>query len=273
MSSFILKNGKFVAADEKLFQYSDFETLLFSEKIRAIRNVFPFFEETVDLLLLKFRLLNQAVPDILSVNGRELKRQSERLLTKNKLFKSAVVQLSFFRNGDDTGYIFSARSMDSTGFELNKKGLLVEVFDKMAKPVSELSCLSFGSDALWKIASGYLHGSDSDEFLIINSEGKIIEGIGRKLFMIKGDQLYGVSPSAGAYMDVAGSLVAPVAEKAGLAYSECNGFTSDQILQADELFFLDAVRGAQWILGFREKRFYNVKTRLINEELYRFKCL
>lgn len=270
MSHFILKSGTFIDPAEKLFQYGDFDTFLFSEKIRAIRNNFPFFRETVDLLLFKFMIFNQVVPGILASNGHELKRQMERLLVKNKLFKGAVIQISFFKNNEGVDYILSAEALDVTEFELNKKGLIVDIFDKMPKVVSGLSNLSFGSETIWKIAVSHLSGSGSDDFLIINSEEKIIEGIGKKLFLIKDGNVTGVSASAGAYMDVAGLIVPAIAKKLGLVYSETDGFTSDQLHHADELFLLDAVHGVHWILGFREKRYYSMKIRQMNAVLNDF---
>ncbi len=270
MISFILKNGVFVAADEMLLPVGDTETLLFSEKIRAIRNAFPFFKETLELLLLKFRIFNKPAPAILAYGGRDLKRQMERLLVKNKLYKSAIVSIYFFRNKQEIDFIISAEPLETFEFEMNAKGLLVDVFDKMTKAVSSLSNLSFGSEMLWEIVASHLPGSGCDDFLIINSDGKIIESTGKKLFMIKDGNITGVFASAGAYMDVAGLIVPAIAKKAGLSYSEADGFTTDQLLEADELFLLDAIRGVYWILGFREKRYYSMKTRQIDEELNAF---
>ena len=270
MSSFILKNGVFVAAAEMLLPVGDAETLLFSEKIRAIRNVFPFFGETLELLLLKFRIFNEPAPVVLAYGGRDLKRQMERLLVKNKLYKSAIVSIYFFRNKQEIDFIISAELLETFEFEMNAKGLLVDVFDKMNKAVSSLSNLSFGSEMLWKIVASHLPGSGCDEFLIVNSEGKIIESTGKKLFMIKDGNITGVSASAGAYMDVAGRVVPAIAEKIGLSYSETDGFTAGQLQHADELFLLDAVWGVHWILGFREKRYYSMKTRQIGEMLNTF---
>lgn len=265
MSSFILKNGKFIAADEKLFELENLNTFLFSEKIRAIRNNFPFFQETVELLLLKFRIFKQEVPEILRLNGRELKRQMERLLVKNKFFKSAIIQISFFRNAEVIESILSAEALDETEFQLNRKGLLVDIFDKIPKAVSGLSNLSFGSEPLWKVAIAHLSGTGFDDFLIINSEEKIIEGIGKKLLLVAGNKLIGASVETGANMDVAGAVLPQLAERAGLTYSEIDGFTVEQLFEANELFLFDSVNGIQWILGFREKRYYSLKTRQINK--------
>jgi branched-chain amino acid aminotransferase len=273
MCPFILKNGKFVAVNEKLFQYSDFETLLFSERFRAIRNTFPFFRETVDLLHLKFRILNQPVPEILNADGKEMKRQMERLLVKNKLYKSAVVKTCFFRKEKNVEYIISAEALETFRFEINKKGLLVDVFDKIPKAVSGLSNLSFGSEALWKMAVAHLPGSGIDDFLLINSEEKIIEGIAKKLLLVKGNKLTGVSVSSGAYMDVSGTAIPAIAGNLGLSFSEDNGFSMEDLYEADELILLDSVNGIQWVLGFREKRYYNIKAKLINKELNKLRHL
>jgi len=39
------------------------------------------------------------------------------------------------------------------------------------------------------------------------------------------------------------------------------------LLQADELFLTNAIKGIQWVSAYRQKRFYNKYTKIILEQL------
>lgn len=267
MAEFILINGKFHKSEEKLFTFSGAGTFLFEERVRSIRNKIAFYSEIVELLVLKFRLLNQSSPDYLQNNGAELQRQIERFLSKNKLFKSAVISLKFFKEEAGTKYIVSAKSIESFQYDFNKTGLQVDVFEVIKKPVSELSALSFGSERYWEIAKNRLSGSGLDEYLIQNIEGKIIESTERNIYLIKEDDLFYPAINSGTFIDVSLPAIINIAKQLGWNTIKTDGFSEQELMNADELFIANSLVGIQWILGLRGKRYYNVKSKIMLEKL------
>lgn len=269
MTEFILINGKFHNSDEKLFTLVGTGTFLFEEKIRSIRNHLVCYPELIELLSLKFRLLNQLLPDYLQNNGAGLKRQIERFLSRNKLFKSAVVSLKFFQDQSGVTYIISAVPIGSFQYDLNKNGLQVDIFDGIKKPISELSALSFGSKIFWEIATRNLENSEADEFLIQNTEGKIVEAPEKNIYLIQGNDLLYPGISAASFIDISLSMMLNLAKQNGLNSIEVEGFKQEELMCADELFLVSSIVGVQWILGFRGKRYYNIKSKMMLDSLNR----
>lgn len=261
--SFALYNDRIISSDEKLFGLDGFSELLFSERIRAVRNVFPFFTETLQLIQLKLRLFNCAFPPFIQHEGKELKRQMERLLVKNKLFKSALLTILFVRNKNEVSILISAELLEESEFLPNTKGLLTDVFAKTDKAISSLSSLSLGSQMLWNVANAHLADTGLDAFLLINSDEMIIESPENMLLAFHGDKITTVSPAVAAFVDPAASYLPGLAAKCGFAFSVKDGFAEDELRDADELALFNSLYGFRWVLGFREKRYYNSKVRTL----------
>lgn len=265
MQLFSLKNDQLFVSEEKLFNCNDLSNFLFSEKIRAVRNAFPFFSETLQIILLKCRLVNLPTPELLRNNGLGLKRQMERLLVKNKLYKSPLLTIHFFRNNTNTDLYITVDPNDYSDLTLNTRGLLTELFDKTNKSVSSLSSLSTGSQSLWDIANAHLRNTEADAFLLINSKGKIIESTGSMLLLIQGNRLWTADIDSSAYIDAAAPFIPAIAKQTNLLFEQKDGFTLEDLYNADELALFDAIHGIRWIVGFREKRYYNSKIRLLSD--------
>lgn len=262
---YILVNGTFVPTDEYRLSVSECEAIHFSEQFRAIRSGFPFFNQTLDLIKLKLRLYNQSFPEFTKDDGSGLKRQLERTLTKNKHFLGAklTVILRFCRQ--TVYYSIQSETTEPIGFELNEKGLFMEIFDKIQKPSSSLSTLSLGSAAYWDIASGYLSESAADEFLIVNTMDSILEVPGSNIYLIKGKTVRGASSEQGAYVDITKPLMLSIFRNLKLEYSEDEEITIGSIREAEEILAANAIEGIRWIAGFEGKRFFSNTTRKISE--------
>lgn len=262
---YILVNGSFVPTEEHQISLPEPKAFHFSEKFRAIRSSFPFFGETLELIKLKLRLFNQSFPEFTDNNGLALKRQLERTLTKNKHFLGAILILTFRFTGQKVHFTIQSEKSDPVGFELNEKGLYVEIFDRIRKPASPLSNLTLGSEIYWNIAASHLKGSTVDEFLMANSSDQIIEIPESNIYLIKGKTVRGASSEQGAYMDVTKPLMLDLFDRLNLEYTEYEGITNTGIRDAEEILVVNAIKGIRWIAGFEDKRYFNNTIRKIQE--------
>jgi len=262
---YILANGTFLPAEEYRITLQEMDAFLFSEKIRAIRTNFPFFAETLEILKLKLQLFNHSFPELTDKSGAGLKRQLERTLTKNKLFLGAVFTISFRFLNDTVQYIIESEKIDPADFELNDKGLFVEVFDLIKKPTSPISHLSLGSEIYWKIALNQLRNASIDQLFLLNTDGQIIEAVASNLYLINGRQVRGASCEHGAFLDISQPYLLEVFNKLNLQYSENVPITMQDVRLAEEIMVVNAVEGIRWIVGFEGKRFFNQTIRKINE--------
>lgn len=261
----ILVDGTFMLFEEYKISIAEAEALGFSEKFRAIRSVFPFFNETLELIRLKLLYFNRVFPEFTADDGAGVKRQLERTLSKNKHFLGAVVTLSFRFVGEKVHYTIYSEKVEPVGYELNEKGLYAEIITPIQKAASSLSSLSLGSSIYWNIAASHQKESTADELLIINSSNGIVEAPGSNVYLIKGKQVQGAGSERGAYEDITKPLMLDIFLELRLVYSEDNEITNDNLLDAEELLIVNSIKGIRWVIGIDGKRYYNNTIRKINE--------
>jgi branched-chain amino acid aminotransferase len=262
---YILVNGTFVPTDEYQISLIESEAIHFSEKFRAIRTSFPFFNETLELIKRKLSLYNQSFAEFTDNDGAVLKRQLERTLTKNKHFLGATLILTIRFTGQKTYFTIQSEKIDPVGYELNEKGLYVEIFDQIRKSTSTLSNLSIGSEIYWEIAANYLKESSVDEFLLINSFDQIIETPESNIYLIKGKSVRGASSKQGAYQDITKLIMLDIFSRLNLEYAEDKGITNGDFRDTEEIMVVNSIKGIRWIVGFEEKRYFNNTIRKITE--------
>lgn len=262
---YILVNGSFVPTDEYQISLIESEAIHFSEKFRAIRTSFPFFNETLELIKRKLSLYNQSFAEFTDNDGAGLKRQLERTLTKNKHFLGAILILTIRFTGQKVYFTIQSETTDSIGYELNEKGLYVEIFDQIRKSTSTLSNLSLGSEIYWDLATSYLKESSVDEFLLVNSSDQIIETPESNIYLIKGKSVRGASSEQGAYQDITKPLMLDIFSRLNLEYNDDKGITNADLREAEELLIVNSTKGIRWVIGFEGRRYFNNTIRKINE--------
>lgn len=262
---YILVNGSFIPSEEYRISIQESEGFLFSEKIRSVRTVFPFFIETLESIKLKLRIFGHTFPDFTSNNGSGLKRQLERTLTKNKHFLGAVFTITFRFADEKILYSVQSKKLKETSYELNEKGLYVEAFDEIRKSASSISSLSIGSEVYWKIAKNQQTNPMFDFFLILNIEGLVTEIPESNIYLIIGNIVLGASNIQGAYFDISRPLMLKIFKELGLEYTDDHGITLRNLKDAEEILVVNAIDGIRWIVGFEGKRYFNNTIRKISE--------
>jgi branched-subunit amino acid aminotransferase/4-amino-4-deoxychorismate lyase len=262
---YILVNGSFMPTEEYQISLAQSEALHFSEKFRAIRTSFPFFDETLELIRYKLLYYNQLFPEFTNDNGLGLKRQLERVLTKNKHFLGAIAILTFRFVGKNVHYTIQSEKTEPVGYELNEKGLYIEIIRPIQKSTSSLSSLSLGSEIYWDIAACHLKESVADELLIVNTSASIIEAPESNIYLIKRKTVRGASSERGAYVDRTRPLMLDLFCKLKLDYTEDEEITEMNLREAEELLIVNSLKGIRWVIGFEDKRYFNNTIRKINE--------
>jgi branched-chain amino acid aminotransferase len=268
---YILIDGSFLPTEDYRMSLPEVESIHFSEKIRAIRSAFPFFRETLEMIKLKLLIFNKSFPEFTDNDGSELKRQLERTLTKNKHFLGAVLILTFRFADQQVHYTIQSETLESTGYDLNEKGLYVSIFNKIQKSVSSLSSLSIGSEIYWKIAQNHPENLMADRLLLVNANGQVVEIPESNIYLIKGQAIRGAGSGQGAYGDITRPLMLAIFARLNLHYSEVEGITSVDIQEADEILSVNSIEGIRWIIGFEGKRYFNHTIRKISEMFNRGK--
>lgn len=264
--NYILVDGQFSQTSEQQLAVKMLQDLIFEEPIRAVRNLMPFWDQHVDMMVLKLKLFNQPIPRFLASRGKELKRQIERTLVKNKLFQSALIHLYFIDNKNGISYLIKTDAIDAAEYQLNQTGLKVGLFNKIPKGISPLSSLDLGSSPLWKIVNTELKTSTFDDLLIINQDASIVEAPLKNIYALTGSTWLTPAPQTGAYVDISQQKVQRICQQLKLDLQFTQELNEEVLLAADELFLVNSTDGIQWINAFRNKRYFNKEIRKIHQE-------
>jgi branched-chain amino acid aminotransferase len=271
-------NGKIVSEDElklnasnRAFLYGDgiFETM------HAAGNKVQFFYDHMDRLIRSMKVLKMEVPVRFTVDTIGLQQEISKLLNKNKFYKGARVRLSVFRHhggfyapvNNESEFIIQCSSLQSDKYDFNQKGLLIDIYDEIPKPVNYLSRLKLISSMPFVMAGIFKTENGLDECLLLNSKGNIVEGISSNVFIVKENTIFTPSLREGCLAGIMRQKIIEIARKLNYTVQDEATIQIKDIMAADEIFFTNAVYGIQWALGFKQRRYYNKISGILNDAL------
>ena len=206
----------------------------------------------------------------------EMEAQIKKLLQKNLLFKASRVRISCFRDGEGLytptsnkiNYYIESSVLESVDYELNSKGLLIDTYTDIKKELNPISFFKISSALTYVMAAIHKQENNLDDCLIVNSQGLIIEAISSNVYYLKGEIIYTPKILSGCVAGVMRQVMFQFVTQSG-AYQleEVAGITEDDLLNADECFITNAIQGMQWVVGFKDKRYFNNQTRLLHQQL------
>ncbi|MBB6274838.1 branched-chain amino acid aminotransferase [Pedobacter cryoconitis] len=272
---YILHNDQYIAADQAIltaknrgFRYGDG---LF-ESMRMSGGKLKFAELHADRL--------QAGMNALKMDGGILfddyflKQKTAELNKRNKLKDNVRFRLSVYREGEGlytpdsnkSGYILEAGQMAPGGYELNKKGLIINVYDEITKPVNKLSTYKTSNSLLYVMAGLYKQQNRLDEAFILNQHGFLCESISSNVFVVYDKQIYTPALSEGCVAGVMRNVVMKVAKTNQIPVIEAQ-INPEVLNEADEVFITNATSGIRWVMGYGRKRYFNEVTKSLSSLL------
>ncbi len=277
-TQYISYNGQIIAAKEfgitinnRSFQYGDglFETM------HAVGSQVQFFYEHIERLVESMKVLKMEVPVRFTIDTLGLQKEISKLLTKNKIFKGGRVRLSVFRRAgglytpktSEVSYIVQALPLEQTYYELNTKGYIIDIYDEIPKPVNILSGIKTTSSLLYVMAGIYKKEKKLDECLLINETGNIVEGMSSNIFLIKEENIYTPPLRSGCLNGIMRKKVIELAKIEGYTVFDEVPIKLPDIMAADELFFTNAINGIRWVMGFKQRRYFNKITKILSQKL------
>lgn len=272
---YILHNDQFTAIDQAIltaknrgFRYGDG---LF-ESMRMSGGKLKFAELHADRL--------QAGMNALKMEGGILfddyflKQKTAELCKRNKLKDNVRFRLSVYREGDGlytpesnkSGYVLEAGPLATGGYELNKKGLIINVYDEITKPINKLSTYKTSNSLLYVMAGLYKQQNRLDEAFILNQHGFLCESISSNVFVIYDKQIYTPALSEGCIAGVMRNVVMKVAKTNQIPVIEAQ-INPEVLNEADEVFITNATSGIRWVMGYGKKRYFNEITKSLSSLL------
>jgi aminodeoxychorismate lyase len=251
--------------NNRSFKYGDG----FFESIRIVNGKVIFWEKHSSRLVASMHTLRMDFPQS---NMDVLPIQLNTLCERNNIKAGGRARITFYRRGEGmyspennkVDYIIEAYPMEPDFFELNSKGLVVDVYSDFKKPLNKLSNIKTNNCLTYVLASAHRNEKQLDDCLLLNDRGNIAEATSSNIFMAVGEALYTPALSEACLDGVMRRVILDIAVKNRIKLIETE-VTPNHLLGADELFITSSVRGIHWVSAYKSKRYYNrVAKKLVN---------
>lgn|SRR5690606_14544909 len=262
------EDAKLLTADNRGFRYGDglFETMLYQGgEIRFLHLHIERLQRSMQTIQLEQSTM---------FDEYFVKKITDELIRKNNMVGQRVrVRLTVFRDGgglytpatNKPAFILQVQKMDIQ-LRDKKVGLIVDLYTELKKPYSDLSAIKSNNSLIYVLAGNYKKKFDYDDVFILNQEGFLCEALTSNLFIYYDKVLYTPALNQGCIDGVMRRVVMDMAEEEGIPVVEAQ--ISPEIMKtADELFCTNAVQGIQWVMGYKQKRYFNKLSRILQEKL------
>ncbi len=204
----------------------------------------------------------------------ELLREKVVELAIRNTIENARVRLTVFRDADGLyspsgnrfGYSIEMTPVAETQYTGNAKGLIVDVYEELTKPVGFLSNYKTCNSLLYVMAGIYRKRHSLDDLFILNQNGFLCETMSSNVFILFDKQLYTPALTEGCIAGIMRTAVTKIAEAGNIPVIEAQ-INPDILNVADEVFLTNATRGIQWVMGFNSKRYFNKLSRQLLDKL------
>lgn len=264
MPSYVLYNGDFV--NENTFHINSFDRSHrygdgFFETIKCVKCKPLWMEHHFN----RMKLASNRLKIKLNTNLHKIEDNIINLLEKNQLTGTARIRINITRcaggyynpESENSNILIEASSIDSPlYFELSRNGVLIDIYQEIRKDNSYLGNLKTNNALVYILASLHARHNGLDDSIILNSGGAVCEATSSNLFMVSEEKLYTPGLDQNCVMGIMREVVLNIAREEKIKTHVCELFPDD-LLQADEIFLTNSIRGIQWVKGFKQKRYFH----------------
>lgn len=275
LDTYCIYNGHLISLYEpaisfqnRAFRYGD---SLF-ESIRVCKGKIMFLADHVKRIKIGMTTLRMNIPA--EFNTSNIEHLIISLLNQNNIEKDARVRLTIFRNDggfytpetNDISFIIETEELKTNGYELNQKGKHVDIYAEIKKPINKLSSLKTGSALLYVMAGLTKTSLRLDDCFLVNDLGQIIETISSNLFVVKNNTILTPPLEDGCVDGVMRKQILNIAHNNKILSFE-QTVTVNTLMNADEVFLTNAIKGVEWVGQFKNKFYTNKLAVLFTEKL------
>lgn len=272
---YLLFNDEFHAVDTPVLTASNrgfkFGDGLF-ESMRLMNGKLQFADLHADRLVSGMKALK--LDGYALMDDYFLRQKVAELAKRNKWNGNARLRLSVYRQGagvytpenNKAGYVLEGIPLKSGQYELNSKGLIIDVFDEMTKPVNKLANFKTSNSLLYVMAGIFKSQNRLDESIILNQHGFLCESISANVFVVYNSQIYTPALTEGCVSGVMRTAIMQLAKMNDMELIEAQ-INPEILKEAEEVFITNATQGIQWIMGYGRKRYFNEVSKFLIEKL------
>ena len=194
------------------------------------------------------------------LNNVELEQQIINTLHKNRSLKGGLIRIDVIEDRAEPlflKYNLIYSKLEIYHFDLNRKGLAIEIFSFCPKPKGILFSLPLACSFIFNLASRQVSEKNAASLLLLNPSKRLACGIYSLVYLVRGNKVLTVSYDEGAVIEPMFDIIRQLARDNGMHYSSELKLTVNDILISDEVFLADMKNGIQWVVAYGSKRFYN----------------
>ncbi|WP_343522400.1 aminotransferase class IV [Pedobacter sp.] len=275
LQEYLLFNDEFRAVDAPVLTASNrsfkFGDGLF-ESMRMINNKLQFADLHADRLVAGMKMLK--IDGHALMDDYFLRQKTADLTKRNKWNGNVRFRLSVYRGGagvytpeiNKAGYVLEGIPLKTSAYELNSKGLIIDVFDEMTKPVNKLSNFKTANALLYVMAGLFKSQNRLDEAMILNQHGFLCESISANVFVVYNKQIYTPSLAEGCIGGVMRTAIMQLCKMNDIPLIEAQ-INPEILKEAEEVFITNATQGIQWVMGYGRKRYFNEVSKFLIDKL------
>ena len=266
-----INNG--ISINNRAFRYADglFESMFYTNgKLMFLDQHYKRLIEGMKLL----RIKSANLP-----NKDELKDQILKLIEANEIIGAARVRLQVFRaegglylpESNDCEYIIEANDIANTEYTLNTKGFHIGISKSIKRYANKFSQIKTTSKQEMVIAAMDAKDNKWDDAIMISTTGNIMETTSSNIFAIINHNIYTPNIDDGALNGIMRQNIIKIAEENDYSVIETS-LKESNLLAADEIFITNAIKGIQWVVAYKNKRYFNNISKklltLLNKKIY-----
>jgi len=193
------------------------------------------------------------------LNWRFVKKQVDEILAKEGYPDDARVRIVGTKNADS--FSFDVAAWPITPYTFREEGITIDFYLEGTKNIDQYSNIKRGSGLLYGKAVQFCKDQKLDEVIILNRGGRICEGSVSNVFWIKDGTVFTIPLSEG---PVGGVFRHYLLNKIDVHEKSV---TMEELINADEIFLTNVIRGIQPVGRLRTSRFEQKVSRKIFMDL------
>ncbi|HNE93939.1 MAG TPA: aminotransferase class IV [Chitinophagaceae bacterium] len=270
-NKFICFNGLFISnktaivdASNRGLKYGDG----FFETLRIINNKIVLKELHFNRLFNALQALHFEQPNFLTSDFLEEKILN--LIQKNNFTTAAKVRINIFRGNGNLfeiennypNYIIEAEPLPNQFYEWDKTGLKVDFFIDAKKVCDNFSHLKTNNFLPYSMAAFWAKKNNLHSAIILNQHNCVADSAIANVWVIKNGEIQTPALTQGCIDGVMRKYLIKCFKEEGLPFKE-TALTIEDIVQAQEVFLTNVIKGISWVKFCGKTEYTNTTTQFI----------
>lgn len=225
------------------------------ETIRMFEGQLPFLPLHWERLSKGLQVLGLTTPADWSSGW--LEREIRKIIQGNARIRLSVWRAPgglFYPLDNTVQYLITAAPLESSVFNWQEKGLNVRLSERVRLPMDALSGLKTLGATRYVAAAMEARAKGVDDVIVLNERDRVSEASSSNVLWIKNGSVFSPPATDGQISGTFNKILCAVLAEAGIQVQE-KPCTFAELLEAEEVFFTNAIQGIRWVRFLEGKEF------------------